>query len=255
MLLKTKLITILTVFNLLASAGIGWWVYNKNNHVLNVNDLECLLEDLAHSNPQFLVSLLNNSANNNEKNDTQILEKVIFKKRLELLKSGFSIKKQHTDPQKTLVIFSDLTCPHCITFLKNVDAALLNLNCAVIIIPISMLGEKATYQAKLITAASLQDSKKAFKLALLYKPLEGDENNMLGEAGKLGLDLIKLSQEIESKPVTDSVIQQTKIAEDSFLPGVPSIFLITFYQAYFIPPVEAKDLPNLIENPAQGRIK
>jgi hypothetical protein len=85
--------------------------------------------------------------------------------------------------------------------------------------------------------------------------LEGDENNMLGKAGKLGLDLIKLSQEIESKPVTEAVIQQTKISEDSFLPGVPSIFFIISDQAYFLPPVEAKDLPNLIENPAQGRIK
>ncbi len=251
MFANLRLVTILTAINLLTTAGLGWLIYQKDMVEIDLEDLEASLEELAQSNPQFLVSLLNHAANSSAEDDTLILEETIFKNRAEVLKSGFAIKKQQAHSQKALVIFSDMTCPHCIAFLKNVDTALPKLNCSVVIIPISMLGEKATIQAKLITAASLQSAEKAFKLALNYNGSEGAANNMLAEAEKLGLDRLKISQEIDSKAVTEAVAQQTKMAEDSLLPGVPSIFLFTSDQAYFMMPVEAKNLPDLIEHPTR----
>lgn len=249
---KIRIFNISTVLNLLVSIALGFWIYSdKRADVLTIEGLECLLEELSRKNPQLFVSLLNSSANSSAKNDTQVLESSVFKNRAAILKSGFFIKKYQTDLQKTLVVFSDMTCPHCITFLKNVDTVLSNINCSVVIIPISVLGEKSTYQAQLITAASLQDVKKAFKLSLLYKAFEGAENNMMRAAEKIGLDVVKLSQAIDSKPVIEAVSHQTKIAEDLRLPGVPSMFLLTADIAYFLPPVEAKDIPNLIDNPLQ----
>lgn len=247
---KTRVFTILTVFNLFVSFALGCWIYNnKRTDALTIEGLECLLEELSQKNPQLFVSLLNSSANSSAKNDTHILESAVFKNRSTILKSGFFIKKYQTDLQKTLVVFSDMTCPHSITFLKNINTALPNINCSVVIIPISILGEKSTYQAKLITAASLQDIQKAFKLSLLYKAFEGAENNMMRDAEKIGLDVVKLSQAIDSVPVIEAVVHQTKIAEDLQLPGVPSMFLLTSDLSYFLPPVEAKDIPNLIDNP------
>jgi hypothetical protein len=249
---KTRIFTILTALNLLVSVALGFWVYSdKKTDVLTIEGLECLLEELSRKNPQLFVYLLNNSANSSAKSDAQILESAVFKNRAAILKSGFFIKKYQTDLQRILVVFSDMTCPHCIAFLKNVDTALPNINCSIVIIPISILGEKATYQAQLITAASLQDVKKAFKLLLLYKAFEGSENNMMRAAEKIGLDVVKLSQAIDSKAVAEVVNHQTKIAEDLKLPGVPSMFLLTSDAAYFLPPVEAKDIPNLIDNPSQ----
>lgn len=246
---------VLAVFNLLLSIFLGLWIYNKNAEPFNVDKLETLLGELAESNPQFLVSLLNNSANINAQNDTQLLEDNIFKNRSTILKSGFYIKKYKSDQQKTLLIFTDMTCPHCINFLKNIDSALNSLSCSVIMIPISMLGEKSTYQAKLITAASLQDVKKAFKLGLSFQAFEGAENNMMKNAEKIGLDVVKLTQAIESTAVIETVNQQTKLAEDLQLPGVPSIFLLTFNSAYFVPPVEAKDMSDIIDNVMQKEIE
>ena len=252
--LKFRLITVLAVLNFLLSIVLGFWMYNKTAEPLSTQKLEYLLGELAEKNPQFLVSLLNNSANISSQNDTELLEDSIFKNRSAILKSGFYIKKHPSDLQKTLVVFSDMTCPHCVAFLKNVEVALNKVNCSVVIIPISMLGEKSTYQAKIITAASLQNAKKAFKLELTYKAFEGAENDVMKCAEKIGLDVVMLTQATESVPVVEAVTQQTKLAEDLRIPGVPSIFLVTSECAYLIPPVEAKDLPEIIDNLLQKEI-
>lgn len=249
MFLNFRFAAILIMVNLVISASLAWWISSQNTGEISAKKLEYLLEEISQNNPRFLVSLLNHAANSNAENDAIALEEAIFEKRAEILKSGFLIKKSEVQLQKTLIIFSDMTCPHCITFLKNVHVALPDLHCNVLVIPISVLGEKASYQAKLITSASLQNSEKAFKLALKYNASDGVENDMIAEAEKLGLNPASISQDIWSNPVVETIAKQTRIAEDISLPGVPSIFLLTTDQAYFLPPVEAKNLPGLIENP------
>lgn len=251
--LKSKFFMVLAIINFLISAVLMLYMYNnnqKNKESLDVHQLENLLEELSERKPHFLVSLLNNSANINASDDTAELEKNVFARKTVILKSGFYIKKYNSAQQKTLIIFTDMTCPHCNNFLKNVDIALNELNCSIVIIPISMLGEKSTYRAKFITAASLQDTKKAFKLSLLLTS-DSTDDNLMKTAEKIGLDVVKLSQTIESKTITNTVVMQTKLAEDLHLPGVPTICLLTINGAYFIPPLEANDLPITINNVLQ----
>lgn len=250
-----RFLTILTVLNLAATAGIGWWVYTKEgSNAIDVEELEDLLEELSQSNPHFLVSLLNESANESAEDDEEELESNILSKRADISKAGFVLKEQKSASQKELIIFGDMINSDSLTYLKNVYSVLANLNCSVRLIPISMFGAKATEQAKLITAAALQSIEKAVQLALAYTPVEGAQNNMIAVAEKLGLSTTRLSQEIQAKAIDEIIIRQTKMSEELAIPGVPCIFLLTADKAYILPPMEAKDLPALIENPQTKNI-
>ncbi len=249
MFANIRLLIILTALNLLATAGIGWWVYTKHNNAMDVDNLENLLEELAENNPHFLVSLLNEAANESVEHEEDILETNAFTNKVDILKAGFSVKIHQNVIQKTLVVFVDMANAHSLTYLKNVQMALANLNCSVRVIPVSMFGGKSTEQAKLITAASLQSEEKAFQLALTYNTVEGAENIMMKSAEKLGLNIKKLSQDMQAKAVSEAVANQTKLAENLMIPGVPCMILLTIDKAYVLPPVEAKDLPILIEHP------
>ncbi len=247
MFVNIRLLTILTVLNLLATTGVGLWVYTNHNSTMDVDDLEDLLQELSEDNPHFLVSLLNEAAKESTEIDEEALEGNILKNRDAILKAGFSIKPYKNSDQKTLVIFADLADAYSLTYLKNVQTALSSINCSVHIIPVSIFGEKSTEQAKIITAASLQNVEKAFQLALTYNPVEGAENHMMKASEKLGFDMARLSKDIQA--VVETVANQTKMAEDLMVPGAPSMFLLTTNEAYFLLPVEAQDLPNLIEHP------
>lgn len=248
MFANIRLLKILTILNLLATTGAGWWVYTKGSHTIDVDDLENLLEELAENNPHFLVSLLNEAANESAENEKESLEQNIFQNRMDVLKAGFSIKTYSSPAQKELVIFADMTDANSIMYLKNIQKILASMNCSIHLIPISMFGKKSSNQAELIWAASLQNPQKAFHLALTYNAVEGAQNNPIAEAEKLGLDTKKLLHDKASKHVYEEVSHKTKLAEKLGI-GSPSIFLLTASEAYLFPPAEAIDIPKLIENP------
>ncbi len=247
MAVNVKLLTILVTLNLLVTGGLGLWIYTKPNTTMDTNDLENLLEELAEDNPHFLVSLLNEAANESTEIDEEVLEENAFKNRDAILKAGFCIKPYKGSVQKTLIIFADLADAHSLMYLKNVQTALNNINCSVHVIPVSMFGDKSTEQAKIITAASLQNMERAFQLALTYNTVEGAENQVMKASEKLGFDIAKLLRDI--KVVDQAIVKQTQLAETLMIPGVPTIFLLTSDEAHHLLPVEAKDLPGLIEHP------
>ncbi len=244
MFINPRLLSILTVLNLIATAGIGWYVCAKSSRDLST--LENSLDALAEKDPRFFVSLLNKSANEHAQNTEQTLEKNIFQNKEKIIKAGFCIKHH---PGNELVVFADMTDAGSLMYLQNVQKALPKMNCSVFIVPISMFGKKSVEQAELIWAASLQSPEKAFQLALTYNTVEGSKNNPMAEAKKLKLDTKKLSFDKGTKHVHEDVFFKTKLAEELDIAS-PSIFLFTETEAHILPPAEAADIPELIEHPA-----
>lgn len=246
MLVNIRWITFFVVFNVLVTAGISWWVCRKSN-TIDVDDLEYLLEELSETNPHFLVSLLNKAAQESTELDEETLEKNAFENREAILKAGFNIKVYQASNQKTFVIFVDLADAHSLTYLKKVWEVLEKLHCSIRIIPVSMFGEKSNAQAKFVTAAALQSAEKALQLAFIYNTVEGAQNDMMKASKELGLDSDKLSKDM--KVVDQIIVKQTQLAEDLMIPGVPTMLLLTNDEARLLLPVEAQDLPTLIESP------
>lgn len=246
MLVNIRWIVFFVVFNLLVTAGVSWWTCKKSS-TMDVDDLEYLLEELSEANPHFLVSLLNKAAQESTELDVEDLERNAFENRETILKAGFKIKTYQASDQKTLVIFSDLADSYSLTYLKKVKEALEKLHCSIHIIPVSMFGEKSNAQAKFVTAAALQNAEKAFQLALSYDTVDGAQNDMMKTSKELGFDLDKLSKDM--KTIDQIIIQQTQLAEDLMIPGVPTIFLLTNDGAHFLALVETQDLPALIDHP------
>ncbi len=248
MFINPRLLSILTVLNLVATAGIGWYVCTKDSRDLST--LEDSIEALAEKDPRFFVSLLNRSANEHTKNTEKTLEKSIFQNKEKIVKSGFCIK-HHSG--KELVVFADMTDAGSLMYLQNVQKALPKMNCSVFIVPISMFGKKSGEQAELIRAAAIQSPEKAFQLALTYSAVEGSKNNPMAEAKKLKLDTRKLSFDKGTKHVHEDDFFKTALAEKLDISS-PSIFLFTDTQAHILPPAEAADIPELIEHPQNSLI-
>lgn len=250
---KANFAIVISCTSILITLGTLFWVHQNNNQniTLTLNTFEDMLEEVAKANPKIFVNLLNASATSEQSNQQEELEEFIFKHKGKVLSCGFTIKKNKNPSPKSLVIFMDMTCPHCITFLKKINTALNDLDSTVVIIPISVLGELSTQEANLIMAASLQNTAKAIALALTYDTINTENNNRMADATAIGLNTEKLSQNINSKAVIESVKTQTKLSEQAGIPGIPSIFLITEEKAYFLPPSEIKDLENMVTNPEQ----
>lgn len=246
MVVNIRWIVFFVVFNLLLTTGISWWM-SKESGTLEVDDLEDLLEELSETNPHFLVSLLNKAAQESTEIDEEVLEKNAFENQETILKAGFKIKTYQASGQKVFVIFADLADAHSLTYLKKVKESMEKLHCSIHIIPVTMFGEKSSTQAKFVTAAALQNAEKAFQLALSYDTAEGAQNDMMKASKELGLDLDRLSKDM--KTTDQIIIQQTQLAEDLMIPGVPTMFLLTNDGAHFLVPVEAQDLPALIDPP------
>ena len=136
MFINPKLLSILTVLNLIATAGIGLYVCTKDSRDLST--LEGSLEALAEKDPRFFVSLINKSANDNLKSTEKTLEKNIFQNKEKIIKAGFCIK-HHSGNE--LVVFADMTDAGSLMYLQNVQKALPKMNCSVFIVPISMFGK------------------------------------------------------------------------------------------------------------------
>lgn len=248
---KANLAIFLSCLSICIAIVALFMAHQNSEQYVNVNNFEELLEEAVTKNPKLLVNLLNDSANNEQQDQQSQVESFIFKNKGKILSSGFLLKKPEKPSPKSLVIFMDMTCPHCINFLKNVNNALSELDCSVTIIPINVLGEKSMEEACLIMAASLQSPEKAVKLALTYDSVNPENNNRMKNATDIGLDNEKLSQIINSKAISEAVAAQTKLSEAAGIPGIPSIFLIDSEKAYFLPPAEAKDLKTLVLNPEQ----
>jgi hypothetical protein len=241
MFINPKLLSILTFLNLIAIAGIGWYVCTKDSRDLST--LEGALKALAEKDPRFFVSLLNKSANEHNKNTEKTLEKNIFQNKEKIIKSGFCIK-HHSG--KELVVFADMADAGSLMYLQNVQKALPKMNCSVFIVPMSMFGKKSDEQAELIWASALQSPEKAFQLALTYNTVEGSKNNPMAEAKKLKLDTKKLSFDKDTKHVYEAVWDKTKLAEKLDIVS-PGIFLFTETEAHILQPAEAEDLAKSVE--------
>ena len=243
MIVNHRLFSILTALNLIATAGVGWYVCTKDSRDLNT--LEDSLVALAEKDPRFFVSLLNKSANTHTKSIEKTLEKSIFQNKEKIINSGFCIK-HHSGNE--LVVFADMTDAGSLMYLQNVQKALPKMNCSVFIVPISMFGKKSIEQAELIWAASHQSSEKAFQLALTYNAVEDSKNNLMVEAKKLKLDTKKLSLDKATKHLHEDVFLKTALAEELDIIS-PSIFLFTAKEAHILAPAEATDIPEHIEHP------
>lgn len=247
--MNPKLLSVLTFLNLIVAASISWWIFGKNSY--EIASLENALEKLSEKKPHFLVSLLNKSANAIAKNEESNMEQQAFQNREKLLSAGFCVKK-YSDVH--LVIFADMTDANSLSYLENVKSALATLNCSVYIIPIAIFGKKSSEQAELIWAASLQDCQKALQLALIYNPIEDIENNQVKEAVKLGLDAQKLASDRNDQKTHKEIVDKTQLAESLGI-SAPTIFLLNDKETHILPPVEAKDLPALIENPTLSLVE
>jgi protein-disulfide isomerase len=248
---KNNIALIIACASLAITLATAFWVYQNSDQYVNAHNFEDLLEEAVKENPKLLVNLLNDSANIEQMDQQNQVESFIFKNKSKILSSGFLLKKTEKPSSKSLVVFIDMTCPHCITFLKNINLALQELESSVVIIPISVLGEKSSQEARLIMAASLQDPEKAVNLALTYDAVNLNNNNRMADATVIGLDSEKLSQTMNSKAIVEAVDAQTKLSEAAKIPGIPCIFLISDDAVHFLPPAEAKDLKNLVLNPEQ----
>lgn len=125
-----------------------------------------------------------------------------------------------------LIAFIDLACPHCQNFIKvALKATQKNTDILLYLIPITILGESSAFSAQAMIAASKQGVKKfeKFIVKLSNDFAKFNKNNLPNFIKSVGFNKNSFDKVFKSEDTINTIIENTAIAEELKIPGVPMV--------------------------------
>ena len=144
----------------------------------------------------------------------------------------------------TLVEFFDYQCIHC----KKMSTVISDLvkkdsNLRVIYKEFPIFGESSEIASKAALAAAMQGKYLQMHDALLKIDKHLDNKLVMATAKSIGLDMVKLQKDMNSKTVTDALDANRQLAEKMHLMGTPAFIVAATPAGQFNAKVEPAFLP------------
>ncbi|MBS0290669.1 MAG: DsbA family protein [Proteobacteria bacterium] len=188
-------------------------------------EIESIIQEYLIKNPEILAQAI--QALQVKKNQEWMaqIKKTIVTRIDELFKSK-SPTLTVENPKLSIIEFFDYNCPHCKKFSKIIDTTVSqNKDIQVIYKELPVLSETSLFAAKAALAAKEQNKYQEFHQKLMS--LEGglSEEAVAKAAKELGLDINKLSNDMNSPKVMEELRNNQKLAVELGIRGTPTVII------------------------------
>ena len=128
--------------------------------------------------------------------------------------------------QSFIVEFSDYNCPYCKRTYPGIKELLAaDGDIKIIMMEFPVLGPMSEYAAKAALAANIQGKYAAFHEGMMDTGTRLDEKGVLGVAQKIGLDMAKLRQDMNSPEVLRQLENNALMARMLGITGTPAFVI------------------------------
>ncbi len=128
--------------------------------------------------------------------------------------------------QSIVVEFSDYNCPYCKRAYPGIKELLAeDGDIKIVMIEFPVLGPNSQIAAKAALAANMQGKYTAFHEGMMDTKTRLDEQGVLGVAQKIGLDMDKLKQDMESPAVAKELESNALMARSLGISGTPAFVI------------------------------
>ncbi len=128
--------------------------------------------------------------------------------------------------QSIVVEFSDYNCPYCKRAYPGIkDLLAEDGDIKIVMIEFPVLGPMSQVAAKAALAANMQGKYTAFHEGMMDTSTRLDEQGVLGVAQKIGLDMDKLKQDMESPTVAKELESNALMARTLGISGTPAFVI------------------------------
>ncbi len=128
--------------------------------------------------------------------------------------------------QSIVVEFSDYNCPYCKRAYPGIkDLLAEDGDIKIVMMEFPVLGPNSQFAAKAALAAHMQGKYTAFHEGMMDTSTRLDEQGVLGVAQKIGLDMDKLKQDMESPTVAKELESNALMARSLGISGTPAFVI------------------------------
>lgn len=125
--------------------------------------------------------------------------------------------------QTIVAEFSDYNCPYCKRTYPGIKELLAaDGDIKVVMIELPVLGAMSEFAAKAALASHIQGKYEAFHAGMMDTGTRLDQEGILGVAKKVGLDMDKLKQDMDSPEVAGQLVNNAKMAQLLGISGTPA---------------------------------
>lgn len=176
---------------------------------------------LAH--PEVIVEALK-ELDRRQKAEAEVQQRqAIAEHRDSLLASAGDPVAGNPDGAVTVVEFFDYRCPYCKAVAKDMLETLeAEGDVRIVFKEFPILGPDSQIAAKAALAANLQSKYLPFHMALMAHKGTLDRDAIIGIAGQVGLDTVRLEQDMESPEVATVIARNMAIADSLDIGGTPA---------------------------------
>ena len=214
-----------------------------------IKAIEGIFEKLLKSKPEIIEDTLKQSAINKETAKQERLKQVIAENKEALFNDPDSPVGGNKNGKTNLVVFLDPFCGYCHRFhaiLQEVSAQDKDLR--IIYKDIGILGEESKQAVQEVMAAQRQGKYTEYQDAL--RKANADSRAVrLGIAEAVGINVDRLQQDVDSKPVRDAIARTEKLAQKLELQGTPAFVVGNIFVGGM---VDAKMLAQILEQVRKG---
>ena len=173
--------------------------------------IEQTVEAYLLNNPQILMRMSEALERQQSQDQNERLQKTIEENGDDIFRDNFGLVAGNPNGDVTIVEFSDYNCPYCKRAFNSIKQVLgVDSNVRVVLKEFPIFGEQSESIARVAIAAKFQGRYFDMHSALLNSPARNNEKSALKIAEKLGLDMDKLREDMDSDEVK-KVISETRI--------------------------------------------
>lgn len=212
---------------MVALAGIAGPASAQQNETLTDQaKMEQIIHDYLMAHPEVILEAVDKYQKDQEKAAAQKQAQALVDRRNELLNTAADPVIGNPSGDVTVVEFFDYRCPYC----KSVAASFVDMydkdgKVRLVLKEFPILGPESEFAAKAALAAQKQGKYRELHLALMsFKgKLTDDDVRLL--AGKVGLDVAKLEQDMQDPAIAETINRNYALAEALGIKGTPAFII------------------------------
>ena len=206
-------------------------------------DVEKIVHDYLVNNPDVLVEASQALQQKQQQNVQQQAKAAIFEN-VEQLFGGNVTVIGNPKGSVTLVEFFDYQCIHCKKMAPTIAALIKkDSNLRVIYKEFPIFGKSSELASQAALAAGMQGKYLQMHEALLNINKRLDDKLVMATAKSIGLDMVKLQKDMESKTVADLLDANRQLAEKMHLMGTPAFIIAATPAGKFNPKSDPTFIP------------
>ena len=205
-------------------------------------DIERVVHDYLVKNPEVLVEVSQALQQKQQQNVQQQAKTAIFENADQLFGGKLTVLG-NPKGDVTMVEFFDYQCIHCVKMAPAIASLIKkDSNLRVIYKEFPIFGKSSEIASKAALAAAMQGKYIEMHDALLKAGKRLDDKLVMSTAKSIGLNMVQLKKDMESKAVTDLLDENRQLAEKMHLMGTPAFIVASTPEGHF----NAKSDPTFI---------